>query len=117
MESQRFSDLRLMHWLEPRSADRDEAFRERTIRVTVGIIIIGTIAGIFNSLYVYHDTWELISFPTGELVALMIVIIAGIAIHRGRIAIAAWCLLGVVFYTGVMDLLLEAYKPSVALPI
>src|SRR5438132_11580666 len=51
-------------WLEPRSKDRDEAFRERTIRITVALVIILSLLSFILTVVVYKNKWDIISLPT-----------------------------------------------------
>jgi signal transduction histidine kinase len=85
----------LRHWFEPRSASRDEVFRERTIRVTVGFLLIASILALASSLSIYistKTTLPLVSLPT-LLIAIMGLCVASVvAIHRGQILAAGWLL-------------------------
>ncbi|HVU14461.1 MAG TPA: ATP-binding protein, partial [Phototrophicaceae bacterium] len=80
-------DLRSLagRWLQPRSTDRDEAFRERSIRVAIAVVVvIGLISFAFNVL-VFRNAWSPISFPTLHVVVLLGFFAAAYAITRGQI--------------------------------
>jgi signal transduction histidine kinase len=75
----------LRRWLEPRSQDRDEAFRERTIRVAIILVITIGLLSFLSSVFVFHNSWSLISFPSFHVVILAGFFIAGYVISRGQI--------------------------------
>ncbi len=77
-------------WLEPRSTDRDEAFRERTIRIIAGV---GTVLGVLNlisSLVVFRNEWALLSFPSLTVLAITTCILSMIALMRQQVILAGW---------------------------
>lgn len=80
-----FSLRVLRNWLEPRSQDRDEAFRERVIRATVTIIILLGLVSFALNLLVFDSDWSLISFRTLHIVALTSFSLAGFIVSRGRL--------------------------------
>ena len=88
--------LRLLprRWLDPRSEDRDEAFRERSIRVAIAIVIlIGVVSFIFTT-FVFQNEWTLISLPTTHVVILLGFIAAAYEITRVRVDISARIVVG-----------------------
>jgi len=51
-------------WLEPRSQDRDEAFRERSLRIAIVLVIVLGMLSFLLGVFVYHNPWGLISNPS-----------------------------------------------------
>src|SRR5437899_786447 len=80
-------------WLEPRSTNRDEAFRERTIRITVSIVFVACALAFLSSRLVFRYEWTLVSYSTMILVALLLSLASAIAVNNGRILLAGWLLL------------------------
>ena len=76
-------------WLQPRSTDRDEAFRERSIRVAVALVIVVGLLSFALSIFVFPNDWSLISFPTLHIVVLTGFFIAAYSLTRGQINTAA----------------------------
>ncbi|MHB8627244.1 MAG: sensor histidine kinase [Aggregatilineales bacterium] len=79
------------HWFEPRSTLRDEAFRERTIRVTVGFLLIAAGLALASSLSFYigsKTTIPVVSLPTLLMVVLGLCAASAVMIHRGQILTA-----------------------------
>ena len=79
------------HWIEPRSTSRDEAFRERTIRVTVAFLLIVTLLALVAALFTSTLS---IALLIGLLLALCI--ISAVAVSQGRILVGGWLLVTVV---------------------
>ncbi len=75
-------------WLEPRSTQRDEAFRERSIRITLGVTSTLILLSFFLSALAFSDKWELISFPTLHIYMLIFCLASAYALSRGRIVAA-----------------------------
>lgn len=86
----------------PRSADREIAFRERTIRVisTIGIVV-GAIA-LLSSQLVFHDPWSLLSLPVLFSLSLLGFTGAALAVRSERIVLAGWLLVGVILLGGMV---------------
>src|SRR4030042_1998008 len=72
-------------WLEPRSKNRDEAFRERTTRITVAILIVVFTVSLVASRLLFKSEWTLISFPSVIVVSLVLSIASGIAVPRPQV--------------------------------
>ncbi len=87
---------RLIHtartWLEPRSTDRDEAFRERILRVALAIIVVLGLLSFLSSIFIYHNSWSLISFPSLHVAALTLYIAVAFILSRGYLLLAGWIL-------------------------
>jgi signal transduction histidine kinase len=77
----------VLRWFEPRSTDRDEAFRERTIRVTVAVLLAATVLTIPTWL-VYRTKIELISYQTLTLLMIAIFIASSVAVIQRRVKLA-----------------------------
>src|SRR5690606_10330834 len=80
----------LLRWLEPRSQDRDEAFRERSLRIALALILTLATLSFFLGVFVYQNPWGLISAPTLNLVVIGIFATSGYLVSRGQITQAAW---------------------------
>ncbi len=81
-------------WLDPRSEDRDEAFRERSIRVAIAIVIlIGLVSFVFTTL-VFRNEWSLFSLPTTHVVILLGFIAAAYEVTRVRVDASARIVVG-----------------------
>jgi signal transduction histidine kinase len=90
-----------LDWQRPRSKDRDAAFRERTIRLVVGIGVILIALTLFVSLFVFRDPWEPVSYPTLWFVLLILGISSAVAVNRGHVLGAGWLLVTVWMVAGV----------------
>src|SRR5258708_29541421 len=104
-------------WLEPRSTNRDEAFRERTIRATAGIALILTALTWTTSVLIFKARWELISYPTADTIGLVLSLAAAITVSRGRVLLAGWILvvLGLSEAAGIA--LITTYNSSLVMPL
>ncbi len=88
-------------WRKPRSQDRDTAFRERTIRLVIGIGVILIALTLFISLVVFRDPWEPVSYPTLFVIMLILGGGAAIAVSRENVLVAGWLLVSVWLVAGV----------------
>ncbi len=77
-------------WLVPRSQNRDERFRESTVRVIIALVLAVMSLSLAVSLFVYNDPWGLVSFPTMNLAVLVFVVAAGFAVTSGNLDLAGW---------------------------
>lgn len=101
-------------WLTPKSVERDLAFRERMIRVAVGIVIVMALLSFASTVFVFQSQWSLISFPSLHLVAIIGFSLAGVAVARQNILLAGWSLvLTVVLGAGVF-LMLSRQESSIS---
>lgn len=72
-------------WLQPRSTDRDEAFRERSLRIAIAVVLfIGLISFAFT-IFVFYNEWGLISYPTLHIEMLVGTFAAAYAVTRGKV--------------------------------
>jgi|SRR5579859_1220284 len=72
----------------PRSKNRDEAFRERTIRITIAVVGVLLALNLLVSFIVFRDDLTFPSYPEMELLLLILCIIGGFAVSRQGILIA-----------------------------
>jgi signal transduction histidine kinase len=117
-------------WLQPRSTNRDEAFRERTIRITTSIILIAVSLALASSLFVFRDPVTLISFPTVWILTLLVAGLSAAAVADKRITQAGWFLAmtlligtagalmisGYWYHLGVPGLMLTVLVAALVLP-
>ena len=100
-------------WLEPRSKDRDEAFRERVIRSSVGIVILLVLLSFASSIFVFQSVWAWISFPTLHLVGLVGLSLSAVFVSRGKVLAAGWLLILTVVLCAGVYLLLARQENSI----
>lgn len=99
----------LQNWIRPRSTARDEAFRERTIRVTVGFLEVAVALSLVTSATIWKTPITLLSFPTLLLVILILCVASSIAIHQGKIMSAGWLLFAAIATGAVGTVKLVGY--------
>jgi len=80
------------NWFKPRSSDPEEAFRERTARIAVFVLILVAGTSFCVSQFVFHDPITTFSLPSVEFVVAMLSLMAGIAVVRRKLIIAGWLL-------------------------
>lgn len=71
-------------WLESQSPHRDEALRERTIRLLILALTALTSLSLIFSVFVVHDSWAVFSYPTLFILILFFSFLAATAISRQR---------------------------------
>jgi signal transduction histidine kinase len=76
-------------WLEPRSTDRDEAFRERSLRVAIGLVILIGLLSFALTIFVFPNEWAVISYPTLHIVVLIGFLTAAWEVMHQRIDTSA----------------------------
>ena len=79
-------------WMQPRSTDRDKAFRERVIRATSGLVLFFGILSFGSTILVFNSRWAVISFPTLHIVAILGCVMAFYAVSRGYLLPSGWML-------------------------
>lgn len=86
-----FSFLRTLsrRLLEPRSSDRDEAFRERSLRVAILLVIILVLLSFSLGIFIFNNKWELISYPSLHVVMLLGFFAAAYAIAQQKLVLSA----------------------------
>lgn len=72
-------------WVRPRSTNRDEAFRESTIRATVAVLLSLTTLSLSGSWLAYEFQFELVSYPTLTLFMMVVMLFSASAVVRQRI--------------------------------
>jgi len=77
-------------WLEPRSKDRDVAFRERSIRIAAALVVGLVLISFFMTVFVFHNKWDIISLPTLHLTMLIGFLLAIFFVSRELVLAAAW---------------------------
>lgn len=92
----------LRRWFVPRTQNRDQRFRERTVRFIVAFTLIVMSLSFLASLFVYRDPWALISFPTMHIATLALFAASAFTVSRGDIDAAGWfvvvgIMVGVIF--------------------
>lgn len=80
--------------LEPRSQDRDEAFRERSLRIAIVLVIILGLVSFSLGVFVYHNPWGVISNPSLHVLILLGFFAAGYAISQQRLNLSAAIVVG-----------------------
>jgi signal transduction histidine kinase len=115
-----FPDLLLRQlrlWLEPRSTNRDEAFRERTIRATVSIALALTGLTWMVSVLVFRAQWNLISYPTVDAIGFALSAAAALAVIRRQIVLAGWLLIALALSAASGIALVESFRTPSAVPL
>ncbi len=107
----------IRRWLEPRSTNRDEAFRERTIRATVSIALVLTLLTWITSVVVFKTPWTLISYPASDTLGLILSIASAIAVARGRIVLSGWLLIALGLSSAAGIALIDSYKMPSIMPL
>ncbi len=107
----------IRHWLEPRSMNRDEAFRERTIRATVSIVLVLASLTWITSVLVFKTQWTLVSYPTVDTIELILAISSAIAVAQRRITLSGWLLVAVGISTATGIALMETYRTLLIVPL
>ena len=75
-------------WFNPRSTDRDEAFRERTIRFVTFIYASLTLLSLVSSILVFGDAWSWISYPSLNALGFILSSSSAFIVHRGNLRLA-----------------------------
>lgn len=76
-------------WLEPRSKDRDEAFRERSLRIAIALVILLGLLSFSVGVLVFRNPWSLISNPSIHVFVLAGFFVAAYALSQQRLILAA----------------------------
>jgi signal transduction histidine kinase len=99
-------------WLQPVSTERDLAFRERILRVTLLIIIVLGLISFALTIFVYQSEFALVSFYSMHLVALAGCFTAAWAVSRQRIFTAGMLLTGTVLFASTLLFILARQEAS-----
>ncbi len=87
-------------WFTPRSTERDAAFRERSLRVAVGIVTTMAFISFGLSVFVFRDEWTLVSIKSLHVIALILLIISAYTISQQHLTTSGWLLI-TTMYVGV----------------
>jgi signal transduction histidine kinase len=82
----------LNSWFKPRTLDTDRAFAETTIRVTVLIVGVAVLLSFLSSVVVFRDAWDLISFPTLDVIIFVLCLVTARVISTGQLVTSSFLL-------------------------
>jgi len=105
----------LTRWFKPRTTDLNLVFRERTIRTLVASLFPVLCLALFTSLFLFEAHWELISYPTAELLAGIMLILSALAISQGRITLAGYLLVAMFIVFSVFILTVPRSPANVSI--
>lgn len=80
-------------WLSPSATSRDEAFRERMVRITLLIIISLAVLSLLSTVFVFRTEWNLISFPSLHVIVLALCAGSAFTIIQEKLNLSASTLL------------------------
>jgi signal transduction histidine kinase len=103
-------------WAQPRSHDRDEAFRERTIRVAAGVLILAGTASLISAWLVYDVAIQLVSYETITALVLGCTLLSVLAVNYHRIVQAGQLLVLGLAIGAFGVILIDGYWASIVLP-
>ena len=103
-------------WAQPRSQDRDEAFRERTIRVAAGVLILAGTASLISAWLVYDVAVKLVSYETITAIVLVNTVLSVLAVNYHRIVQAGELLVLGLTFGAFGVILIDGYWASIVLP-
>jgi len=121
--------------LTPRSTDRDKAFRERSIRIALSLIISLVLLSFSISVFGFHNQWAIISIPSLHVFVLITSALSAVFLVRERLEASGWMLIitiligasgfmvlagrdGSTFlvYAGIPELMLAVVSAALMLP-
>lgn len=105
------------NWVKPRATNRDEAFREGTIRVTVAILMVATVLSLVASLPFFDYRTQIISYPTLTLVAALLTFISGVAVAKHYLNTAGRFLVLTFLVAASGITVIDGYWASLVLPV
>lgn len=103
-------------WIQPRSQDRDIAFRENTIRVTSGALVIVLAVALVLQLAVFGLVPQSLPFMALIAVTLLMSSASAIEVNSGRIARAGYILTGTFVMISMGLILLVGINSPTVLP-
>ena len=89
------------NWFVPLSKNRDDAFRERTLRLTLFIAFFFAGLSFLSGLIVFQDAWGVISFPSLHVYFFILLGISAYFVTRQRLNFASQFLI-LAFYVGII---------------
>ena len=104
----------LRHWFKAKALDRDVAFRERIIRVTLAIIIVLGLLSLSLNILVFRGEFALVSHYTMHIVALTGCFVAAALVSRSRVLEAGSILTLTVLFGASSLILLGRQAESVS---
>jgi signal transduction histidine kinase len=107
----------VVNWFKPRSQDRDESFREGTIRITAAFVLVVTALGLVASRVFFGSyAWDLFSWSTLILLSFFIALGSAIAVSRGHIITAGWLMVVMFTFAAVSISMLDGYWATLVIP-
>jgi signal transduction histidine kinase len=103
-------------WVTPRSVNRDEAFRERTIRVTTAVLNGVMLLGFIIQVAAFPLPNTVISYPTLLFTALCMSAASAAAVNKGRILLAGSLLTTVFLVIAFGVILINGASSTPVLP-
>lgn len=97
-----------MAWLQPRSASREDVFRERVLRSSILILTVLATLSFLAAIFVFRDPWTPMSFPTIHVVAFVGFGLAGYFVTKQQLLAAGWTIVFVVIF-GSSAIIVLAY--------
>lgn len=109
----------LRNWATPKAKNRDDAFRERAIRITVAILIVVLLLAFIAQrvLFSSSGTWTLISLLTLVPAMLAVSLIAAYMVSRQHIALASFFTVLTMYLGAVGVLSINGYGNVLTLPM
>jgi signal transduction histidine kinase len=107
----------LKNWITPKSSNRDDAFRERTIRITIGLLFSVLLVAFVAQRLFFSGEWTLISLSTLVPAMWVVSVAAGIAVIRQQIDVASVLTVLTMYLGGVGVLAINGYNTSLTLPM
>jgi signal transduction histidine kinase len=104
----------LRTWFKPRSDNRDEAFRETTIRAVSAIMVVISILSLIASVVVFGNRFAPVSYPTILTLWFILSLASAYAVVRRRILLAGWFLIAAVLETSYGAILISGYYTEIA---
>jgi len=79
---------KIKSFFKPRSTDPDLVFREKTIRLIAVFMLVLSILAFISSFTIYHNDWVLLSFPSMELLSIIIHVVVLVLLERRKILLS-----------------------------
>ena len=103
-------------WFTPQANDRDEAFRERMIRIIVFILLTANVLLLIVELFIYRNPWGLLSYPTSHIATGLLLVGAAYTVARQRLEISGQ-LLTLGGHVGIVLLTLVGLQDNVTVAV
>ncbi len=100
----------MRRWFVPRATERDAAFRERSIRIAIGIFIVALMLSFISTTFIFGAPLTLISLPSLSIALLIFCGLAIWAVSTEHLLLAGWLLVmaPLVGATGLVLLIAES---------